>query len=110
MATKTLQQFSVKRTGEQDVFSFDFKDVLATGEILTGTPTYTVSISTETDVPDASPSALLLGGASITGAITNQTMIDGVDGALYVVSVSVGTDNSRTLEARALLLVKDSTF
>lgn len=102
-----LPAFDPKRSSEVDVFAFDLKNILDTGELPTGVPTFTVEVSSASKVADSSPGAMVSDPATIQSTKILQKLIDGVDGALYVVIGAVGTDGGRTLEVRGLLKVED---
>jgi phage gp36-like protein len=78
---------------------FDFSDSFTT---LSGTPTIAVTLLEGTD---ASPSAILLGGVTVVGAIVRQRITGGVSGALYGLQCT-GTDGSNTITIEALLPVR----
>lgn len=80
--------FDPKDPSASDVYAFDFAADLATGETLSGTPTFTVVVA---DGVDANPSAMLSGAASVSGTQARQRLIGGVAGAVYDVKAVVAT-------------------
>lgn len=78
---------------------FDFS---AEFTALVGTPTVQVTLIEGTD---ASPSAILLGGVTVEGAIARQRIQGGVSGALYGLQCT-GTNGTNTATIEALLPVR----
>jgi hypothetical protein len=72
--------FSRKRIDEDLKLTFDFTNGLASAEtISTAVVTATVYSGT-----DASPSAIISGVATISGALVTQKVIDGLEGVTYL--------------------------
>ena len=90
-----------KDVGETDVLTFDYTDSLAEDELILSA---TVTITVVQGV-DASPSAVLSGGAQIATPYALQRVIGGVRNVTYLVSCAAVTDDSRTLVVAGLLPV-----
>lgn len=89
------ENFSYKFDTENKSLSFEFSEVLATGETLS-TASCSVLVL---DGVDASPSSLLSGGASITGTKVYQWVTGGVAGVTYRLVMTVTTSAGSTLVA-----------
>lgn len=86
--------FPTKGTGESPDVVFDFTSWLAAGEtLLTAVCTATVYSGT-----DASPSSLISGSASISGAKVTQLITGGVEGVVYDLLCTVTTSLGQTLQ------------
>lgn len=71
--------FSPKRTIETEIFTVDYVNDLATGEtIISATWTATVA-----DGVDATPNAIIQGGATISGTRVSQKLTAGLPGVRY---------------------------
>lgn len=82
-----------KFVGETKTYAFDFSSLLAVGEtISTASCAATVYSGT-----DASPSALISGSASISGAIVSQKLTAGALGVIYEVACTITTSAGQTL-------------
>lgn len=89
----TLQRFDSKDPGETIPLLYDFTAGLATGEILTGTPTVTISVVLGTD---ASPNAVLVGG-NIIDSTQKRVLVPvhaGLDACDYDIVVTCATNNA----------------
>jgi len=71
--------FTPKRIQETEIFSVDYTALLGTGETITSA-VWTNSVKEGTD---ASPSSMVSGFASITGAVVSQKLTGGVAGVYY---------------------------
>lgn len=89
------ESFSYKITTEVKSLSFDFSQVLASGETLS-TSTCTVIV---VDGTDATPSNLLSGGTSIIGNKIYQQVHNGTAGVIYRLIATVTTSAGNTLVA-----------
>jgi bifunctional N-acetylglucosamine-1-phosphate-uridyltransferase/glucosamine-1-phosphate-acetyltransferase GlmU-like protein len=99
------ESFSYKFTAEIKPLSFDFSQVLATGETLS-TAICTVLVI---DGVDASPSSLLSGGASIIGSKIYQQVQSGTAGVTYRIVATITTSAGNTLVALGDLPVYSTT-
>jgi len=93
--TYMAESFSYKFTTENKPLSFDFSQVLATGESLSTASCSVLVI----DGTDASPSNLLSGGASIIGSKIYQQVHNGTAGVTYRLVATVTTSAGNTLVA-----------
>jgi hypothetical protein len=84
--------FTYKLTTENELFSFDFSQVLAPTETLS-TASCSVILMSGTD---ASPSSILYGSASITGSKASQRVYNGVSECTYRLVMTVTTSNANT--------------
>ena len=89
------ESFSYKITTEVKSLSFDFSQVLASGETLS-TSTCTVIV---VDGTDPTPSNLLSGGTSIIGSKIYQQVHNGTAGVIYRLVATVTTSAGNTLVA-----------
>lgn len=89
------EAFTYKLTTENEIFSFDFSQVLGATETLS-TASCSVLVMSGTD---PNPSAILVGGASITGAKANQRISGGVSEVTYRLIMTVTTSASNTYTA-----------
>lgn len=90
-----------KYAGETKTITFDFTGDLASGEtISTKTCTSTVYSGT-----DASPSSLINGSASSSGAVVSQSITAGTVGVIYLVKCTIVTSASQTLIKETLIAV-----
>ena len=90
-----------KPSGETRNEIFDFASRLALAETLsTAAVTATVYAGT-----DASPSAIVSGSASISGAQVTQKLTAGTEGVTYLLACSVTTSAGQTLKLYAFLTV-----
>jgi hypothetical protein len=99
------ESFSYKFTAEIKPLSFDFSQVLASGETLS-TATCTVLVI---DGTDSNPSNILSGGATIIGTKVYQQVQNGVAGVTYRLVATVTTSASNTLVALGDLPVYSTT-
>jgi hypothetical protein len=88
-----------KPLGETRRETFDFSSRLASGETLTGA-SGSASVYSGTD---ASPSALLQGSASVSGALAYVTLTGGVVGVLYEILCTATTSAGQVLTLSAYL-------
>lgn len=84
--------FSYKLTPENELFYFDFSQVLADGETIS-TATCTVEVVSGTD---SSPSSIKSGSMSISGTTVSQRILGGVSGVTYRLIVTITTSASNT--------------
>lgn len=90
-----------KLVGESANYQFDFSSRLAVGETLS---TAVVTASTYSGT-DASPSSLVSGSASISGAVVTQKIVAGTLGVLYELLCTVTTSAGQTLLLAGFLAV-----
>lgn len=99
------ESFSYKFTTEVKSLSFDFSQVLSSGETIS-TATCTVVVI---DGTDATPSNILSGGTSIIGSKVYQQVQNGIAGVTYRLVVTIATSASNTLVAIGDLPVYSTT-
>ena len=99
------ESFSYKFTTEVKPLSFDFSQVLASGETIS-TATCTVLVI---DGTDSNPSNVLSGGTSIIGFKVYQQVQSGVAGVTYRLVTTVTTSAGNTLVALGDLPVYSTT-
>lgn len=99
-------QFSPKRPAEVLTYAFDFKPVLATGEIISSGSWYIQAVRPAS----ASITGMLIGGVTVMSGQSFQRIGGGDNGALYVVISRIITTNSNTIEENALLKVTDNPY
>jgi len=93
--TYMAESFSYKFTTENKPLSFDFSQVLTTGETLSTASCSVIVI----DGVDANPSNILSGGASIIGSKIYQQVQYGTAGVTYRLVATVTTSDGNTLVA-----------
>lgn len=98
------ESFSYKLTTENELFSFDFSQVLTTGETLL---TASCSVIVK-DGTDASPSSILYGSAAIVGSKATQRIYNGISEVTYRLVMTVTTSLSNTFTAVGDLTVYSS--
>ena len=89
------ENFSYKFVAENKPLSFEFSEVLASGESLSTASCSVIVL----DGTDASPSGLLSGSATITGTKVYQRVHNGTAGVTYRIIVTVTTSAGSTLVA-----------
>lgn len=95
------QSFDPKLPGETGIVTFDFTSKLAAGETIS---TKVVAATVYSGV-DASPSAIISGTASASGALVTQTVTAGTAGVIYELLCTITTSLSQTLQLAGLLAV-----
>lgn len=93
-----------KLAGETKTYTFDFTSDLGSATISTQSCTAAVFSGT-----DASPSSILSGSASASGAVVSQKITGGVEGVLYDVTCSITTSDGQTLQKVGLIAVVPAT-
>lgn len=89
------ESFSYKLTTENELFSFDFSQVLSTGETI-NSATCTVLVK---DGTDPSPSSILVGSAVVVGAKASQRISGGISEVTYRLVMTVVTSLGNTYTA-----------
>lgn len=89
------EAFSYKLTTENELFSFDFSQVLAASETI-NTASCTVIVK---DGTDPSPSSILVGSAAIIGAKATQRISGGISEVTYRLIMTITTSLSNTYTA-----------
>jgi hypothetical protein len=90
-----------KTLGEQVLVPFDFTSRLAASETIS---TKVVTCTTWSGT-DASPSSMISGAASSSGATVSQLVIGGVAGVTYYLLCSITTSLGQTLQLAGFLVV-----
>lgn len=90
-----------KLVGSTKTYTFDFTSDLAVSETIS-TKTVAATVYSGTD---ASPSALISGSASSSGAIVSQVITGGVEGVLYELKCTITTSAGQTLVQAGYLVV-----
>lgn len=99
----SVPSFSNKQTDETVVLTFDFKNVLATGETIQNA-TWSVTVYKGTD---ASPENILTGSPGISGNKVNHTVTAGVNGVTYEIKCQITTSANQVIDGIGKLLVKN---
>lgn len=98
--------FDSKPPTDTKVLTFDFTSGLAVGETIS-TKTVTATVWSGTD---ASPSNIVNGAATASGAVVSQSITAGVLGVVYTLLCTITTSLSQTLTRAAYLaIVKEAT-
>lgn len=90
----TGQNWDATNPTESQVYSYDFVNDLASGETLTGLPTFTLTVFQGVD---ATPSSRLSGSAGINGSICSQRVAGLLGNVTYTLTCTVSTSLSNTL-------------
>lgn len=97
-----------KKSGETITVTFDFASKMN----LTGTTETISSQSVTASVysgTDATPSAIVSGGASASGTVVSQGITAGTAGVIYILLCQITTNLSQTLQLSALLAIESNT-
>lgn len=100
----TIPSFTRKRIDEVIPLTFDLKNILGTGETISTSPTWEVTVEEGTD---ASPEAILSGSPTISGSEIIQRIIAGLEGVKYKIVGKAVTSDANTYEPSGLILVTD---
>jgi hypothetical protein len=105
------RQRFVKTPSEVRTVRVGFKDLLESGELLTGTPTLSVSPSGLTTASAAvNVATLTINGVSyVAGQAVTFTASSGTADTLYEVSITVSTDASQTFQRYIYIAVETSS-
>lgn len=95
------QVFSYKLTTENEQFTFDFSQILASGETILST-SMAVEVKEGTD---SNPSAILLGVPLVNGMLVAQRIYGGLDQVTYRLELSITTSLTNVYTAVADLPV-----
>lgn len=98
--------FSYKLTTENELFTFDFSQVLLSSETLS-TATCTVIVMNGTD---PSPSSILYGAAQISGAKASQRIYNGISDVTYRLIMTVTSSLGNTYTAVGDLPIYDPSL
>jgi len=90
-----------KLLGETKTYTFDFTSALAVGETIS-TKTVTATVYSGTD---ASPSSVVSGSATSSGAVVSQLITGGTLGVLYELLCTITTSASQTLQQVGFLAI-----
>jgi hypothetical protein len=101
----TVNTFSYKLTTENELFSFDFSQVLATGETISTAASSLIVISGV----DPNPSSMLVSTPLISNPQVAQRIYNGVANNLYRLIMTVTTSAGNTYTGMADLPVYDPT-
>ena len=85
--------FTPKRASEQEVFTVDFTSLLAAGETITSA-VWGNSVVRGTDV---TPGAMIVGSATISGALVSQVIKGGAVDGFYAPVCTAQTSAGQTL-------------
>lgn len=88
-----------KLAGETKPVTFDFSDVLASGETIS-TQVVAATVYSGTD---AAPSSLISGSATASGAVVTQKVTAGTLGVIYELLCTITTSLSNTFQKVGLL-------
>jgi hypothetical protein len=98
--------FPGKYSSEIRNLTFDFTSLLGIGETIS-TQVVTCAVFSGTD---ASPSSLINGSATKSGAVVTQSVTGGVVGVAYNLTCTITTSASQTLQMQGLLVVLPSAI
>lgn len=97
----TRADLEPKLQGETKVYQFDFTSQLAEGETVS---TQVVEAAVYSGI-DASPSSIISGVASASGALVSQEITAGVEGVIYEVTCTITTSDGQTLQQAGYLAI-----
>jgi hypothetical protein len=97
----TRQEIAPKLLGETRTYQFDFSSLLGSG-VTISTQSVTATVYSGTD---ATPSNIISGSATASGAIVSQKITAGTLGVLYELLCQITTSDSQTLQMVGLLAV-----
>ena len=100
------EAFTYKLTTENELFGFDFGQVLSPSETLT---TASCSVIIMSGI-DNNPSAILTGSAAITGSVANQRVTGGLSEVTYRLIMTVTTSLGNTFTAVGDLPIYDASL
>lgn len=86
-------ELSPKLVSETETATFDFSSRLLPG-VTISTQVCTAAVYSGTD---ATPSAIISGAATLSGAIVSQKITAGTEGVIYEVTCTVTTSDGQTL-------------
>lgn len=90
-----------KLQGATAKYTFDFSSQLGVG-VTISTQAVTAAVYSGTD---ASPSSIISGSATASGAVVTQAITGGTTGVVYVLTCQITTSDSQTLQLVAYLPV-----
>ena len=90
-----------KLAGETKTITFDFTSLLASGETIS-TQQCAATVYSGTD---ATPSAIISGSASASGAVVSQKVTAGTVGVIYSIVCTITTSLTQTLQLSGFLAV-----
>ena len=90
-----------KQSGSTEPYTFDFTSKLASGETIS-TQIVAAAVYSGTD---ASPSSIISGSATASGAIVTQKLTAGTIGVIYRLTCTITTSSSNTFVLTAFLAV-----
>lgn len=97
-------ELAPKLSGVTQTYQFDFSSLLAVGETIS-TQSVAATVYSGTD---ASPSSIISGSATASGAVVSQKITAGTVGVIYKLVCTITTSASQTLQlAGYLALVPD---
>lgn len=99
--TQSRVIFNGKLVGETITLTFDFTSRLASGETIS-TKSVAATVYSGTD---ASPSSIISGSATSSGAVVSQVVTAGTAGVLYSLLCTITTSASQTLLMQGFLAV-----
>ena len=89
------ESFSYKLTNENELFAFDFGQVLAYNETISTAPSSIIVM----DGVDASPSSMLIGSPAITNTKVNQRLSGGISEVTYRLIITITTSQGNVVTA-----------
>jgi hypothetical protein len=105
----TAPQIYYKTASEVRGVAVDMRGVLRHGEILTGSPTVTVSGPTASSAAVTTAVQLINGESVEPGKAITFTISGGSDGSDYIILVSCATSASQTVNSYVILKVRVPT-
>lgn len=101
MGISSRVDLAPKLAGETATYQFDFSSWLAVGETIS-TQSVAASVYSGTD---ASPSSIISGSASASGAVVSQKITAGTVGVIYQLLCTITTSAGQTLQLAGYLAV-----
>ena len=98
--------FSYKLTTENELFTFDFTNVLKTGELISSASCTAIVMSGT----DSNPTAILFGAPIISGAQVSQRIYNGISEVTYRIEMTATTTFGNVYTAVGDLPVYDPSL
>lgn len=90
-----------KQSGETKKYIFDFTSNLSVGETISSAS----AVAAVYSGTDSSPSSVISGSASTSGAQVTQTLTAGTEGVIYTITCTALTSASQTIKQTGFLAV-----
>lgn len=96
------EYFSPKRPGEIITLTFDFANVLGTGETIT-VSTWTVEVREGVDSDPTT--SMVVGAANISDELVSHLIGSGIDDNIYAIVCEIDTSSSQKIQGTGMLKI-----